>query len=346
MPIITFIITYYNEPLPLLAECLRSILQVRAGMMARGMREENFEMIVVDDGSRESPREMLAQMDAGIKYVCQTNAGLSAARNAGLALAQGEYVQFVDADDTLLPETYCSLCPQGRADADMILFYLTRQKSDRHKEPLSVDVFPQSRQSDSPAKGGGNPRQMMSGPHYMLHHNVRASACGYIFRKSMLGHLRFAEGLLHEDELFTPMLLLRMHTVCEHQVNAYYYRQRVHTITHSSSQEQVTRRLDSVEEILRRLHETYSTLLSEERQALMRRVEQLAADYIYNVYRLESEPEARRMRLGVLRQMYLMPLPLHFHTLSHGLFSLMTHLPHICMDALMRLLVPKSEQVR
>lgn len=345
MPIISFIITYYNEPQALLAECLRSILLVRAGMMARGMSDEDFEVIVVDDGSRESAQGMLEQMDACIRYVRKANAGLSAARNTGLALARGEYVQFVDADDALIPEAYCSLCPRGRAGADMILFHLTPEEPYRHGELLSGDAIPESRQPVSLAKGNRHPRQMVSGPHYMLHHNVRASACGYIFRKSLLGHLLFAEGLLHEDELFTPMLLLRVHTVCEYQVSAYYYRQRAHTITHSCSPEQVARRLDSVEEILRRMRDTCSTLLSEERHALMRRVEQLAADYIYNVYRLEPEPSARRMRLGVLRKMHLMPLPLHFHTLGHGLFSLLTHLPYVWMDGLLRLLSPRSEQI-
>lgn len=51
MPIVSFIITYYCEPLPLLAECLRSVLQVRSLMMQRGMAKQDFEIIVVDDGS-------------------------------------------------------------------------------------------------------------------------------------------------------------------------------------------------------------------------------------------------------------------------------------------------------
>ena len=92
MPIVSFIITYYSEPLPLLAECLRSVLQVRSLMMQRGMAKQDFEIVVVDDGSQLSPLGMLKQMDEDICYIRQANAGLSAARNAGLAAAHGEYV--------------------------------------------------------------------------------------------------------------------------------------------------------------------------------------------------------------------------------------------------------------
>ncbi|MGN0234144.1 MAG: glycosyltransferase family 2 protein [Bacteroidaceae bacterium] len=344
MPIVSFIITYYNEPLPLLADCLRSVLHVRACMMERGMHRDDFEIILVDDGSQASPQEMLGQMDAGIRYVCQKNAGLSAARNAGLELARGEYVQFVDADDALLPQTYCSICPRSREESDIILFNFTRQEASWHEAQLCMENGSSTPRLNT-FQDGSQHQQVVSGVWYMQHHNLKASACCYLFRKSLIGNLRFAEGLLHEDELFTPLLFLRMHTVCRHEVPAYYYRQRIHTITHSSTSEQVNRRLDSVETVLHRLLDVCATLLSEDRHALMRRVEQLAADYIYNVYRLEVDPDGRSRRLRVLEQMHLLPLPLHFHTLRHGLFSLMTHFPRGFMDALMRLLVSKSENV-
>ena len=66
MPIVSFIITYYCEPLPLLAECLRSVLQVRSLMMQRGMAKQDFEIVVVDDGSQLSPLGMLKQMDEDV----------------------------------------------------------------------------------------------------------------------------------------------------------------------------------------------------------------------------------------------------------------------------------------
>lgn len=74
-----------------------------------------MEIILVDDGSTDQSAilcDCLAQTDDRIQVLHQRNAGVSAARNAGLILAQGTWITFVDADDTLLPgalETMLSL---------------------------------------------------------------------------------------------------------------------------------------------------------------------------------------------------------------------------------------------
>lgn len=59
------------------------------------------EIIVVDDGSTDSSSAIAQSL--GIRYLFQENVGVSAARNAGLAIAQGEFVAFLDADDAWLP---------------------------------------------------------------------------------------------------------------------------------------------------------------------------------------------------------------------------------------------------
>lgn len=337
MPIVSFIITYYCEPLPLLAECLRSVLQVRSLMMQRGMAKQDFEIVVVDDGSQLSPLGMLKQMDEDIRYIRQDNAGLSAARNAGLAAAHGEYVQFVDADDALLPHAYCSLCPQSREEADIILFRFTSDEDRWHED--RADAF--TDKNTPPARPAGC-RRAMSGTQYMLHHNVRASACCYLFRRSMLGRLRFADGLLHEDELFTPLLLLRMHSVSDCPVPAYYYRRRPHSITHTRTARHIARRLDDTETILHRLRDEAGSMQGDDRRALMRRVEQLTTDYIYIMWKVEADRQERMRRMRQLTAAGLLPLPLRFYTLRHWVFSLVLRLPHGPLDVLARAILGRG----
>lgn len=82
----------------------------------------NWECILVNDGATDNTEEVAAeycQRDSRFVYHKQHNQGLSAARNAGLQLSKGEYIQFLDADDILLPtklEKQVSLLESSRGD--------------------------------------------------------------------------------------------------------------------------------------------------------------------------------------------------------------------------------------
>jgi glycosyltransferase involved in cell wall biosynthesis len=90
MPKLTCITTTYNEGF-LLLNAVRSVLN-------QSFRD--FEYLIVDDGSADETLEILDQLDdPRLKVIRQSNAGLSAARNAGIAAAQGDYICFLDADD-------------------------------------------------------------------------------------------------------------------------------------------------------------------------------------------------------------------------------------------------------
>lgn len=70
---------------------------------------QNFEIIVVDDGSKDNSREVGARYGEKINYIYQENAGLSAARNTGLRRAHGEFIGLLDADDMYEPAFMATL---------------------------------------------------------------------------------------------------------------------------------------------------------------------------------------------------------------------------------------------
>lgn len=296
---ISFIITYYNEPQALLEECIQSVLSLP-------LRPDEREILVVDDGSKEPLSDI-----KGVSIVRQENQGLSAARNRGLELAQGEYIQFLDADDFLLPDAYSQVLGLlSEQLPDMLMFGFT------HKIPMRRNCL----------KGV---ERFHSGIDFLRTRNMRASAWGYLFRRSILQDLRFYPGILHEDELFTPQLLLKAGSLLVADISPYYYRVRTSTITHQQDRTHVQKRLDDTFFVIRQLNKLARTLPDEARDALARRVSQLTMDYIYNVFRQTHDGQERRARISALREAGLYPLPVRTYTFKYWLFALMSHIAMI-----------------
>jgi glycosyltransferase involved in cell wall biosynthesis len=96
---ISVIIPCYNQAL-FLEETLQSVLN---------QTHSNWECIIVNDGSTDNTEEMAlawCEKDLRFRYLYKENGGLSSARNAGIAVLKGEYIQFLDSDDLILPEKF------------------------------------------------------------------------------------------------------------------------------------------------------------------------------------------------------------------------------------------------
>ena len=281
-PLVSFIIAYYELPVKILRECLDSILALSLSSAER-------EIILVDDGSENSPVAALADYADDILYLRQSHQGLSVARNTGIRLATGEYLQFIDADDLLLTSPYERCLDLVRFHKyEMVTFCLTNKTGSQAEVTIS-----------SP----------QSGSELMRHQNIQGSACGYIFRRSILGDLRFTPDTLHEDEEFTPQLMLRAESVCATDAKAYLYRRRYNSIITGSHIRQRLRRLNDSKDVIFRLHQIADRFPAEDRAGLQRRIAQLTMDYLYNVIRQTGSKSYLEHRVEELRSKGLFPLP-------------------------------------
>ncbi|MBZ9628905.1 glycosyltransferase family 2 protein [Psychroflexus sp. CAK1W] len=94
---ISIVIPCYNDPV-YIREAVKSAI---------AQTYQNKEIIIVDDGSNHGTKSVLAELSTGVtKIISQSNQGLSAARNAGIAFANGEYILVLDSDDFFEP-TFC-----------------------------------------------------------------------------------------------------------------------------------------------------------------------------------------------------------------------------------------------
>lgn len=297
-PLVTFVVCYYNLPVQMLCQCVDSIL-------ALSLQHDEREIIVVDDGSDINPTNALMQYGDDIIYVRQKNSGLSAARNMGISMATGRYLQFVDGDDRLMTEPYnhCLDILRSHEDADMVVFDFTS----------STDVS--TTYTDGP---------VLSGTDFMRHHNIHGSACLYLFRQKTLSELRFTPGIFHEDEEFTPQLLLRAEHVYPTDAHAYYYCLRPNSITSTTDEQKVQKRLDDLHAITHRLYLMADRLPLNDRLALRRRVAQLTMDYLYQIIMQTRSAQQLDTRIAQLRSEGLFPLPDEDYSQKYVWFRRMT----------------------
>jgi glycosyltransferase involved in cell wall biosynthesis len=309
-PLVSFIITYYELPASMLRECIDSIL-------ALALNAEEREIILVDDGSAITPLPSLADVAHQLTYIRQPNGGLSAARNTGLKMARGRYIQFVDADDMLVAGHYDHCLDIARFhQPDVVMFAFTTEQ----------------------VKGlAYHDEEPTSGAEHMRKHNIRGSACGYLFRSNILGSLRFTPGIVHEDEEFTPLLLLRAETLRTTDAQAYYYRYRPQSITTAKGPRIQLRRLNDLKDIIGRLHHQAAMMPHNERLALQRRVAQLTMDYIYKVIVDTRSKSYLKHRLAELSRKGLFPLPDQDYTTKYKWFRRISS-TDAGLDVLLRIL--------
>lgn len=193
---VSVIIPVYNVE-KYLIECVESVTDQSL---------KNIEIICVNDGSTDNSLNILKELkakDNRIQIIDKVNGGLSSARNAGMETARGEYILFLDSDDYLDTDTLKALYLYAKNyDLDELfynasVFYDTDSVKEEH-----------GHYSEYYKRSGYYPNTEIGRNlfiKFVENKDFRPSACLQILRRDFLkeNQIKFYEGILHEDNLFT-----------------------------------------------------------------------------------------------------------------------------------------------
>lgn len=210
--IIVFIIVPVWNVEEFLEECLESIAVQTYG---------DFEVLMVDDGSTDASADICRQWvgrDKRYRLIQKENRGLSSARNAGLRIAKGEYVTFVDSDDVIHPQYLETLMELAKRKE----YFITGVDFIRFSDdiPLVNGVMKE--------KYHYLPYDALTEMLYQNGHMIN-SACGKLFRREVIEGIWFKEGILYEDlewmaRVLEKMPKLKRVGLCDAPL--YFYRKR------------------------------------------------------------------------------------------------------------------------
>ena len=233
-PKISIVIPVYNVE-SYLRECLESVVHQTL---------QEIEIICVNDGSYDRSLEILeeyAERDHRITVISRENSGMSGARNIGFEYVKGEYTYFLDADDYIASDAMERLYNTAREENAEIIYFGANSIFENSRLEKAHSDFKEYYHRDSKLSGN-----FMRGPilfYRMIDaHLFRCSVPLQFIRTDLLSrtHLRFREGIIHEDELFSPILLLNAE--CAGCITDNYYRRRVRDnsiMTSTSSEDEI-----------------------------------------------------------------------------------------------------------
>jgi len=206
-----------------LDRCLQSIANQPFG---------DYEVILVDDGSPDGCPAICDQWaahDNRIHVVHQANGGLSAARNTGLDLAQGDFVTFIDSDDYLAETTLADIMPMADG-VDLLEYPIWKFYGSIDQTLLSF-----------PNQSYDNTTQYWLQTKAYLH----TYACNKIYRRWLFKNIRFPVGRVFEDAYTLPQLLRLSPRVMTTDRGTYFYCNNPQGITATARGQHLSQLLDA-----------------------------------------------------------------------------------------------------
>ena len=191
----------------------------------------NCEILLIDDGSPDECGNICDSYANKYWYISsyhKKNGGLSDARNYGINKCKGKYIWFIDSDDYIKENSISELKRIIRKDKYDVIVIQSKTIDDNNiaqdekKYTIKKGVYSSSKYME----------QLKTHPE-----SVIFCAQFHICRKKFIDrfNLRFMKGIIHEDELWTPQLLINAHTIYYSALNIYYHYMRDDSIMHASN---------------------------------------------------------------------------------------------------------------
>ena len=214
---LSIIIPVYNVE-RYISKCLESVID-------QDLDPEDYEIIVVND---ETPDESFliaqkfADRHANIRLVDKKNGGVSTARNAGIDVATGKYIYFLDSDDFLLPNSLKNLIETCESnDLDILTF-----RSASFSALTSDDECNPQKHNNSNLYDQDLLSEIVTGKDYVAYLSYGGEVWLYIINHNFLktSGTRFIEGVWLEDAVFTLSLFLNAKRMAHLKFDAHRYR--------------------------------------------------------------------------------------------------------------------------
>lgn len=212
-PLISVIVPVYNA-MDTLSECIESVLM---------QTYKNIEIILVDDGSSDESPEICDDYNNrynNIRVIHKQNGGASSARNCGIKYSLGDYVGFVDSDDTISEKMY-----------ELLYALITSY----NVEVAACNIWPGTKRREENCQTGILKNKDLWSYFYRINgERSNYSVLNKLFKRSVVEKVSFAEGKTTEDLLYNYEVLKKVQCMAITGMQLYFARRVFGSVTNQS----------------------------------------------------------------------------------------------------------------